>query len=415
MAFEDPIWSTSPKRVVVPLRKAQGYIPGLENKPEPLPIRPAAFPDPTTIPPRQWLYGTHVLRGFVTVLVAPGAVGKSSLAYAIALALASGKAILKDHIHQRVDVAMFPLEDPEDETDRRMIACMMRHKIDETELRGRVHVMHGEDHRLLIATKEVDGYTIAYPDEEALTAKIAELGVGLLIVDPFVNCHDLDENSPAEMNSVARAWLRIARATNCAIILVHHTRKGAQSGDIDGGRGAKSLTDAARVGLTLAAMTEDEAKEFGIRPDDRRQYVRLDNAKANLSPACTASWFRLESVALGNGTPDYPNGDHVQAIVRWEPPTLWAKVTVPEIHEVLDIIAAGMPDGRLYTPTRAGRSSHRWVGNVLMDQFSVDETQAKAMLFQWFKSGLLEKVTTQDPTTRKDVTGVAVDNSKRPE
>ena len=415
MAFEDPIWTTTPRRIVVPFRASQREIPGLEHAPDPLPIRPAAFPDPTTIPPRQWLYGTDVLRGYVTVIVAPGAVGKSTIAYAMALALASGKAILKDYIHQRVDVAMFPLEDPEEETDRRMIACMMRHRIDETDLRGRVHVMHAEDHQLLIATKDVDGYTIAYPDENALIAKVIELNLGLLIVDPFVNCHELDENSPAEMNSVARAWLRVARATNCAIILVHHTRKGALSGDIDGGRGAKSLTDAARVGLTLAVMTEEEAKEFNIRPDDRRQYVRLDNAKANLAPAGSARWFRLESVALGNGTADYPNGDHVQAIARWDPPSLWAKVAVPDIHEALDLIAAGMPDGRLYTPTKAGRNSARWCGNVVMDALCVDETQAKLMVGQWLKSGLLEKISVEDPVTRKDVAGVVVNNSKRPE
>lgn len=414
MAFDDPIWSGANRAKVLPFR-VQRDLPGFEHVPPPLPVQPAAFPDPTTIPPRRWLYGTDILRGFVTVVVAPGAVGKSTLAYAIALALASGKNLLKEYVHQRVDVLLFPLEDPEHETDRRLAACAMRHRIDETELRGRVHVMHGEEHPLLIASKDVDGYTIAYPDEESVTAKIRKLNVGLVVVDPFVNCHELDENSPAEMNKVARAWLRIAREADCAIVLVHHTRKGAQAGDIDGGRGAKSLTDAARVGLTLAAMSDEEAKEFGIKDAERRQYVRLDNAKANLAPAGTARWYRLESVELGNGTPDYPNGDHVQAIVRWEPPSVWAEITVEQIHEALDEIAAGMKDGRLYTPTRAGRSSNRWCGQVLIDLFEVEVEQAKIMIAQWFKSGLLEVIETPDPVTRKNVRGTVVNNKHRPE
>ena len=36
-----------------------------------------------------------------------------------------------------------------------------------------------------------------------------------------------------------------------------------------------------------------------------------------------ATWFRLVSVPLGNATPQYPNGDHVQAVEPWIPPKTW--------------------------------------------------------------------------------------------
>jgi hypothetical protein len=46
---------------------------------------PFRWVDPSTIPRREWLYGSHYIRRFVSVTVAPGGAGKSSLAIAEAL------------------------------------------------------------------------------------------------------------------------------------------------------------------------------------------------------------------------------------------------------------------------------------------------------------------------------------------
>ena len=61
-----------------------------QDKP-PLVLHAARLPDPKTIPPRQWLYGTQLIRGFVSVLVAPGGTGKSAYAMAMVLALVAGR------------------------------------------------------------------------------------------------------------------------------------------------------------------------------------------------------------------------------------------------------------------------------------------------------------------------------------
>src|SRR4029079_10737486 len=118
----------------------------------------------------------------------------------------------------------------------------------------------------------------------------------------------------------AAVWRRIARATNCAVLLVHHVRKGTADG-IDAARGAKAVTDRARVGLLMTTMSPEEAQEFGISDDDRLSYVRLDDAKRNMAPASKGRRFHLRSVSLGNThDPLYPNGDSVGAIVPWHPP-----------------------------------------------------------------------------------------------
>ena len=82
---------------------------------KPFLLRPARLPDPTTIPPRQWLLGTALLRGFVTILVAPGGTGKSLLAMAASVSVATGKEIVGEHVFERVNAGYVNLEDPTDE------------------------------------------------------------------------------------------------------------------------------------------------------------------------------------------------------------------------------------------------------------------------------------------------------------
>src|SRR6266436_6703213 len=55
---------------------------------------PFEWQDPSTIPLRDWIYGKHMLRGIVSMTIASGAVGKTSLKIVEALALATGRQLL---------------------------------------------------------------------------------------------------------------------------------------------------------------------------------------------------------------------------------------------------------------------------------------------------------------------------------
>jgi hypothetical protein len=146
-------------------------IVGGETQPE-FVLRAARLPDPTKIPPRRWLYGTHLLKGFVSVLVAPGGTGKSSYAMAVGLSLATGNSFLGEHIFERVNVACLNLEDPIDELDRRLAALIIRHRIDETEVENRFFMHSGESRTVILAALDEDGYTVVHPDEDALIGEL---------------------------------------------------------------------------------------------------------------------------------------------------------------------------------------------------------------------------------------------------
>ena len=220
------------------------------------------------------------------------------------------------------------------------------------------------------------------------------------------------------MNAAARAWAEVASEAACAVVLLHHARKGTagQARDIESSRGGNALADASRVGLTLAAMTPDEANQCDVALDERWRHIRLDDGKQSMAArADKARWLRLVGVALGNSTTTYPNGDSVQAIETWAPPTAFGDLSVRDINAVLDLIEQGSGDGRRYTSSKAGRGgAPRWAGHLLVEHLGRNDAQAKAMLKTWLETGLLVERDYHDPDQRKDMPGLFVDAARRP-
>jgi hypothetical protein len=391
------------------------------------------------IPPRAWLYGTRLIRGYVSVLAAPGGVGKSALALGQAACLATGRGLLGEHVHHSANAWVLNLEDPMDELDRRLAAFMQRHEVPRDALRERLFLHSGRTRRLCMAAHSEQG-GIAHPDRDAVIAAAREKQIGLIVIDPFVKSHQLDENSNAEIDAAVTAWAEVASATQAAILLVHHVRKGLADG-ADATRGAKSLTDAARSVSLLSPMTQEEAQRHAVAESERWRHIRLDDAKANLAPRQTgqALWYRLESVALGNATPAYPNGDHVATLRPWKPhatppstpPRAGSRIApIPlqgpprpapasigasprALNRVLDRIAAGPEPGTLYTATRGGRCE-RWAGQILVEELGVSEAEAAASIATWLRSGVLRERDYHDRSQRKQRRGLAVADANRP-
>ena len=116
------------------------------------------------------------------------------------------------------------------------------------EVEGRLFLHSGRDRPVTIAAGERDRrVSIAYPDKEALILAAREENISLIVVDPFIRSHRLEENSNPHMDAAAAAWAEVADATGAAVLLIHHTRKGPVQGDVEASRGGKALTDAARV------------------------------------------------------------------------------------------------------------------------------------------------------------------------
>jgi len=285
----------------------------VEDHPAVAPLLPA-FLDSLNLamlPRRRWLLGRSLLRGHLTLLVAPPGVGKSTHGIARAVAVATGRDITSETVHEQVQSWIYNTEDDADELKRRLGAVLQHWSIPFSEVRGRVALNSGADRPLLFARADRNGMVIRLPDVDACIARIQEHGIGLFVVDPFVETHELNENSNEQIKTVAAMFREVARAAGCAVLLVHHTAKPPQgasdghAGNMNTARGASALVGVARVVQTMFAMSEKDAERHDVAKEERHLHLRLDDAKANLglmSP--NPQWFRKIGVEL-------PNGDEV--------------------------------------------------------------------------------------------------------
>jgi AAA domain len=361
--------------------------------------------------PRQWLTARCFCKRFLSGLVAPGDAGKTTLRLTQAIELAIGRELLGLRIHRRCRVLIVSFEDDRDELHRRLAAICKHHNIDPAELKGWLFCRELNGVKLAEIEK---GKRKIGPLDAMLRRAIARTRCDLLILDPFVKIHALDENDNPAMDFVCERLVKLAHDCNIAVDSPAHTHKGAiAAGDADARRGASAQRDAGRLDYTLTTMSEDEAKRFDIPIDERKSYVRLDKAKANLVRAVKASWFRLVSVNLGNATPDYPDGDEMQAIERWEPPETWAGVEPETVDAILDEIAAGLPDGRRYSDHGAAKDRAAWT--VVREHCpEKSEAQCREMIRQWVKAKVLFTDKYTSPERREAEKGLFVDSGKRP-
>ena len=81
-------------------------------------------------------------------------------------------------------------------------------------------------------------------------------------------------------------------------MLTHHTNKAATlsgNGDMQQAiRGSSALTDTIRWQANLVGMTEAEADRFGIEPEKRRYFVRLELPKVNYGESPMGVWMRRQ-------------------------------------------------------------------------------------------------------------------------
>lgn len=191
-------------------------------------IRPTPTPllDPKKIPLRRWLYKPNYIRQFVSLLISTGGVGKSSLAITEALALATGKPLLRmipDEGAQRV--WYWNGEDPIDELHRRVAAASKHYGLSEEDIGDRLFVDSGRTMPIVIAEEDKRVVRLNQAVVDELIYQITQNEIDVVIVDPFVSTHRVSENDNAAIDLIAKAWNRIAEITNCAVLLVHHSRK----------------------------------------------------------------------------------------------------------------------------------------------------------------------------------------------
>jgi RecA-family ATPase len=335
----------------------------------------------SSIPHRRWLYGMYLIRGEVTVMPAPGGTGKTASVVGMAVEIATAGGRLGEKVFgQNLTTIYFSGEESSNELRRRFWAFCLLHNIPEPEIT-----------RLLKAgtdDKRVQAMVFLQADDRgrtvlnaagflSLEAALQQLRPDLIVIDPLIAfCGDGSVNDNSAMAQVMKKLKALAISYDCAVLLVHHTRKGGQSGDAEAALGAVSIVNLARCAVMPVPMTEEDAKNVGILPSERNPYIKLVNAKPNFTPRSNESpWYELRNVELPNPEPPiYLYGDRVQAVERVKLPFTSRAMAASDEQTVkralLDLIDRGKivnEQAYPYSPSFAGKDNDRLLLNDAME------------------------------------------------
>ena len=267
------------------------------------------------IPPRPWIAKGYLLRSAVTVLSGPGSAGKSSLMVVWSACIALGCSFGNFQVTEKLRVMTYNTEDDEHEQKRRYSAVFRSWNKSHQDWEGNLIMVGPKGVGTLLTTTPGGQILVNTAVMDKLETLVREFRPDVLMLDPFVELHDQEENDNTAIRGVIARFRSMAMEHEMSVVLLHHSRKGAATpGDPDSMRGASSIVGAARVALTINVMTEEEALALGVGTDTRRNYFRLDGAKSNYAPIGDAEWFQRASYGL-------TNGDTVASIEPWKPPS----------------------------------------------------------------------------------------------
>jgi len=117
-------------------------------------------------------------------------------------------------------------------------------------------------------------------DRDALDQTLAEIHPKLLVLDPLVRLHCLDENSAADVSGLLSFLRHINRRHKLALVLVHHMAK----------RSRRDLGQALRGSSDLHAWTDSAC--YLVRRNDQRLQLTVEHRSA---PAPNPLLLRLVS------------------------------------------------------------------------------------------------------------------------
>ncbi len=361
--------------------------------------------NPKTIPPRQWLYGKHYMRGMVSATAGVGGAGKSTLLLVEAISMAMGRDLLRDG----AEIPVGPItvwvhngEDPYEELERRIGAIMLHYQVAPEEIGDRLRLTSGRDMPIMVAQGMSGGGKLLVPT--AAIGKVVEPiklhKIQAFIADPFVTLHRVNENDNGLIDGVMTLLRDAANESGCAIEIAHHFRKlNGDEPSVDSMRGASSIVGAARSARIVAGMTKEEATKYGIEDDQRGFYSWLQNGKANmLPPTHKRSWLKMESVCLENEAEPY-EADNIGVVTSWIPPEAETALNGTEYGLLRRAITNANP----LTELRDNIRSTGWIGTLMAKVLERDATdkvvkmQMQSLIGRLLANGSLIQQDAKDP------------------
>jgi hypothetical protein len=254
-------------------------------------IRPPEIP---------WVIQDLIPEGQIGEMIGDGKIGKSSLLFQMAIAVALGIEKIPFFVNTPQRVLIVNVEDPPEQIHSRLYYQTQKFEsIDRELLDTNLKVADGLGKIGPLMELATNKTPIQSEYGKQLEELILNIKPKLVILDTKSRLFGLEENN----NDHATQWLfeleKIAREVNCSFLVAHHTGKGF---DKSTGRGASAFDNNTRFRINLAPVDKSYASKFGIDDDDLNDFFQM-TLQSNYSAKSKIHYFKRDET----GTPSHIN------------------------------------------------------------------------------------------------------------
>lgn len=239
--------------------------------PEPL-LKPVSVFDVLThpAPPPSFVWDGYLPCGVVTLMGAHGGTGKSTIALMLSVCAALGRPLFGVNV-THCKTVFVSLEDGANLVRHRLAAICKHWAIDPLALGDHLQIVDGTDYPELFAA-ETRGNGETTPTYAELLLLVQRGGMGLVVVDNASDAYGGDEIQRRQVRAFMRSLAKVARLTDCAVLLLAHVDKTtSRNKKADGGEGYSGST---------AWHNSARSRLFLTRGDDG--LLTLEHQKSNL-------------------------------------------------------------------------------------------------------------------------------------
>ena len=158
--------------------------------------------------------------------------------------------------------------------------------------------------------------------------------------------------------------------------------------------------------FNLSDMSKRDAEEVGVDDDDRRSYLRLDDAKTKMGPPVDAKWFERQGELMARQF----GSEEIGVLVPWAPDTTVGMATDAVMKSLLNFINARFEKGEPLT-TRGKREVKKEAVKGLKKQ-GITAKMVRDLVSGWRKDGVLKPMRPFNGGKRKSGLGLTEKGKK---
>jgi hypothetical protein len=342
---------------------------------------------------RQWLCGTYLVRGAVTVVYAPGGRAKTTWLITVGLSCASGRDLLDAHVFGGPQTVLYwSVEDSLAEVTLRVRAGMKHHGLTDADLPG-LYVIGADQWGLSLLQPSGKATLLDTRGWAALIAELDRTTPDVLVIDPLINIMGgVSANDNAAAALLMGKLVELAAQRRISIALAHHSSKGRDPASAESAMGAVTFINLARIAVAIEPLAEKDAGAIGLPPWEAKSIFRAVGTKQNLSPPTSNDkYFRIRSIDMQNAEPPiYTEGDNVAVVEVFRPGASGPAFPQQLVRDALLAIDAASPP---LSPSK--RSTDRYAAPAIAQAIAshrggqASELEGKAVLDHLLGGGLV--------------------------